>query len=174
MEKRTHSKGVYLDSRGQGHHGELFKAYRKDTDENVWNAIDRFQDKVKAERLEEKHRKVLAPIDLRMEPIGEPSQDFTDWVWEHGMSFSRYGIYKETSKGKAEFECTHCQRTGIVDRSRIRLRNNEKGECPFCGSRVTYKARGKMPCQIVDERWFIYVDRQEEGFYSGTSKHGDT
>ena len=20
-----------------------------------------------------------------------------------------------------------------------------------------------MPCQIVDERWFIYVDRQEEG-----------
>ena len=29
---------------------------------------------------------------------------------------------------------------------------------------MTYKARGKMPCQIVDERWFIYVDRQEEGF----------
>lgn len=142
----------------------FFKAYRKDTDENVWNAIDRFQDKVKAERLAEKHRKVLAPIDLRMEPIGEPSQDFTDWVWEQGMSFSRYGIYKETSKGKAEFECTHCQKTGIVDRSRIRLRNNEKGECPFCGSRVTYKARGKMPCQISDERWFIYVDRQEEGF----------
>ena len=26
------------------------------------------------------------------------------------------------------------------------------------------KERGKMPCQIVDERWFIYVDRQEEGF----------
>lgn len=142
----------------------FFKAYRKDTDENVWNAIDRFQDKVKAERLAEKHRKVLDPIDLRMEPIGEPSQEFTDWVWEQGMSFSRYGIYKETSKGKAEFECTHCQKTGIVDRSRIRLRNNEKGECPFCGSRVTYKARGKMPCRITDERWFIYVDRQEEGF----------
>lgn len=142
----------------------FFKAYRNDTDENVWNAIDRFQDKVKAERLAEKHRKVLDPIDLRMEPIGEPLQGFTDWVWEQGMSFSRYGIYKETSKGKAEFKCTHCQKTGIVDRSRIRLRNNEKGECPFCGSRVTYKARGKMPCQIVDERWFIYVDRQEEGF----------
>ena len=25
MEKRTHSQGVYLDSRGQGHHGELFQ-----------------------------------------------------------------------------------------------------------------------------------------------------
>ena len=163
--KSEHIPKVFIwTAEDKGIMESFFKAYRKDTDENVWNAIDRFQDKVKAERLAEKHRKVLAPIDLRMEPIGEPSQDFTDWVWEHGMSFSRYGIYKETSKGKAEFECTHCQKTGIVDRSRIRLRNNEKGECPFCGSRVTYKARGKMPYQIVDERWFIYVDRQEEGF----------
>ncbi len=38
--------------------------------------------------------KVLAPIDLKMEPIVEPPQEFRDWVWEYGMSFSRYGIYK--------------------------------------------------------------------------------
>lgn len=107
---------------------------------------------------------MLAPIDLKMEPIGDPPQEFRDWVWEHGMSFSRYGIYKETKKGKAEFECTYCKKTGTVDRAKMRLRNNEKGECPFCGSRVTYKAKGKMSCQIIDERWFIYVDRQEKGF----------
>ena len=142
----------------------FFQTYRKDKDETIWNAVKRFQDKVKDVRLAEKHRKVLAPIDLRMEPIKEPSKKFKDWVWEHGMSFSRYGIYKETSKGKAEFECTHCGKIGIVDRTKIRLRNNEKGECPFCGSKVTYKAKGKMPHQIVDERWFIYVDRQDEGF----------
>ena len=99
--KSEHIPKVFIwTAEDKGIMESFFKAYRKDTDENVWNAIDRFQDKVKAERLEEKHRKVLAPIDLRMEPIGEPSQDFTDWVWEHGMSFSRYGIYKETSKGK--------------------------------------------------------------------------
>jgi len=167
MEKRTHSKGVYLDSRGQGHHGELFSRLTAKTLTRTYGML--LTDSRTRSRQNDWKRnteKVLAPIDLRMEPIGEPSQDFTDWVWEHGMSFSRYGIYKETSKGKAEFECTHCQKTGIVDRSRIRLRNNEKGECPFCGSRVTYKARGKMPCQIVDERWFIYVDRQEEGFFT--------
>lgn len=141
-----------------------FKDYRKNGDETVWDAVGRFQDKVKDERLLKKHRKVLDPVDLRMEPIREPSHNFIDWVWEQGMSFSRYGIYKEESKGKAEFECTHCKKSGVVDRSRIRLRNNEKGECPFCGRRVTYKARGMMPCQIVDERWFIYVERQEEGF----------
>ena len=153
---------------------KFFETYSKKNDESVWSAIGRFQDKVKASRLEEKHRKVLTPIDLKMKPIVEPPQEFRDWVWEHGMSFSRYGIYKEISKGKAEFECTYCKKIGIVDRSKVRLRNNEKGECPFCGSKVTYKARGKMPYQIVDERWFIYVDRQEKGFllrYFNAKRH---
>lgn len=143
---------------------KFFRSYSRKQDESVWDAIGRFQDEVKDARLAEKHRKVLAPIDLKMEPIGDPPQEFRDWVWEHGMSFSRYGIYKETKKGKAEFECTYCKKTGTVDRTKMRLRNNEKGECPFCGSRVTYKAKGKMVCQIIDERWFIYVDRQEKGF----------
>lgn len=143
---------------------KFFRSYSRKQDESVWDAIGRFQDEVKDARLAEKHRKVLAPIDLKMEPIGDPPQEFRDWVWEHGMSFSRYGIYKETKKGKAEFECTYCKKIGTVDRAKMRLRNNEKGECPFCGSRVTYKAKGKMSCQIIDERWFIYVDRQEKGF----------
>lgn len=129
-----------------------------------WNRIYEFQNHVKEERLEEKRSKVLKPIELKMEPIVEPEQGFKDWVWNQGMSFSRYGIYREIKKGKAEFECTHCKKTGIIDRNKIRLRNNEKGECPFCGSKVTYKAKGKMPYQIVDERWFLYVDRQENGF----------
>lgn len=143
---------------------KFFRSYSRKQDESVWDAIGRFQDEVKDARLAEKHRKVLAPIDLKMEPIGDPPQEFRDWVWEHGMSFSRYGIYKETKKGKAEFECTYCKKIGTVDRAKMRLRNNEKGECPFCGSRVTYKAKGRMSCQIIDERWFIYVDRQEKGF----------
>ena len=157
----------------------FFKNYSRKQDESVWDAVGRFQDEVKEARLAEKHRKVLAPIDLKMEPIGEPTQEFRDWVWEHGMSFSRYGIYKEMKKGKAEFECTYCKKTGPVDRAKMRLRNNEKGECPFCGSRVTYKAKGKMPYQIIDERWFVYVDRQEKGFllryfYAKRSIRNDT
>ena len=77
------------------------------------------------------------------------------------MSFSRYLIYKEEKKGEAVCECTHCKKIGTVKRKDIRLRNNEKGICPFCGSRVTIKARGKMPGQISDERWFLYVDPME-------------
>ena len=154
---------VYIWS-GQDVIETFFISYKKHESDTIWNLIRRFQNKVKEERLEQKHRKVLDPIDLKMEHIQDPPQEFKDWVWEQGMSFSRYGIYKETEKDKAEFECSYCKAKGVVDRTKIRLRNNEKGECPFCKSKVTYKAKGKLARVIKDTRDFIYVDRQEKGF----------
>lgn len=106
-----------------------------------------------------------------MDPIKAPPKQFEDWVWETGMSFSRYLIYKEEKKGEAVCECTHCGKIGTVKRKDIRLRNNEKGTCPFCGSRVTIKARGVMPAQLLDERWFLYVDPTEKDLFSGISGH---
>ena len=154
---------VYIWS-GQDVIETFFISYKKHESDTIWNLIRRFQNKVKEERLEQKHRKVLDPIDLKMEHIQDPPQEFKDWAWEQGMSFSRYGIYKETEKNKAEFECSYCKAKGIVDRTKIRLRNNEKGECPFCKSKVTYKAKGKLARVIKDTSDFIYVDRQEKGF----------
>lgn len=154
---------VYIWS-GQDVIEKCFKGYKKRESDTIWNLIRRFQNEVKERRLEQKHRKVLDPIDLKMKHIQEPPQKFKDWVWEQGMSFSRYGIYKETEKNKAEFECSYCKAKGVVDRTKIRLRNNEKGECPFCKSKVTYKAKGKLARVIKDTSDFIYVDRQEKGF----------
>lgn len=142
----------------------FFKGYKKSESDTIWNLIRRFQNKVKDERLEQKHRKVLDPIDLKMKSVQDPPEEFKNWVWEHGMSFSRYGIYKETEKNKAEFECSYCKVKGVVDRTKIRLRNNEKGECPFCKSKVTYKAKGRLAGVIRDTADFIYIDRQEKGF----------
>lgn len=154
---------VYIWS-GQDVIEKCFKGYKKRESDTIWNLIRRFQNEVKERRLEQKHRKVLDPIDLKMKHIQEPPQKFKDWVWEQGMSFSRYGIYKETEKNKAEFECSYCKAKGVVDRTKIRLRNNEKGECPFCKSKVTYKAKGRLAGVIRDTTDFIYVDRQEKGF----------
>ena len=143
----------------------FFKEYRQPEDTyDPWTAICRFQQKILNDRLSLRHKKETDLIDEAMEPIGDIPQEFIDWVWETGMSFSRYLIYKEVQKGEAVCECTHCKKIGTVKRKDIRLRNNEKGICPFCGSRVTIKARGKMPVQIFDERWFLYVDPMENGF----------
>lgn len=144
---------------------DFFSDYSEVEDEpKPWRSIYRFQESVKEKRLDARRKKETDLIDAAMEPIKEVPQEFVNWVWETGMSFSRYLIYKEVKSGKAECECTHCNVRGVVDRRDIRLRNNEKGICPFCGSRVTIKAIGKMPSRIIDERWFLYVDPTPQAF----------
>ena len=144
---------------------EFFKEYADPKDELVpWDAIDRFQNEVKARRLAEKHKKETDRIDAVMEPVREEPEAFRSWAFESALSFSRYLIYKEVKRGSARCECTHCGKTGLVDRTEIRLKNNEKGVCPFCGSRVTIKAEGRLHCGMIDKRWVVYVDSTDKGF----------
>lgn len=157
---------VFIRSEGEKEAIERFFCQYTDPGDahEPWSAIHRFQDEVKERRLSAKHKRETDRIDAVMEPIGDAPEGFFDWVWENGMSFSRYLIYKEEKKGMAVCECTHCKGIGVVDRREIRLRNNERGTCPFCGSPVTIRARGRMPAQIYDERWFLYVDPTQDGF----------
>lgn len=129
-----------------------------------WTAINNLQQKVMATRLQARHKKETDPIDALMDTVKDVPEEFVKWSFDEAMGFSRYLIYEEVKKGIAVCECTHCGRTGTVDREKIRLRNNEKGNCPFCESTVTIKAKGKMPCKITDERWAVYIDRIEKGF----------
>lgn len=153
--------------------GGFFKKYDKEKTKYHWDgcypypweAVRNFQDAVLARKLKERHAKELQATDIAMAPFeNAPPKEFFDWVWETGMSFSRYVVYKEVSKGKAECECTYCGKVDIVDRKEIRLRDNEKGVCPFCESKVTFKAKGRFASQTQDERWFIYVDPTRDGF----------
>lgn len=89
---------------------------------------------------------------------------FKEWSTEKAMSFSRYLVYSTRSKNEALVHCTHCNGETLVDRTKIRLRNNEKGICPLCGSRVTIKARGRMPAHIWDKRIVSFIEPREEGF----------
>ena len=143
----------------------FFKEYADLGDTWVpWSAVNRFQKKVKAARLAARHKKEIDLIDAVMETVKQEPEEFRSWAFDSAMSFSRYLIYQEIEKGIAQCECTHCGKIGPVNRTEIRLRNNEKGICPFCGSKVTIKAKGKLPYRIKDERWVVYVDPTYEGF----------
>ncbi len=143
----------------------FFKEYAEPEDASVpWSAVDKFQGKVKAARLAAKHKKETDLIDAVMEPVKQEPEEFRTWAFDSAMSFSRYLIYQEIKKGIAQCECTHCGNIELVNRKDIRLKNNEKGICPFCGSKVTIKAKGKLPYRITDERWVAYVDPTSEGF----------
>ncbi len=144
---------------------EFFKEYVEDTDRYIWSAVSRYQGKVKARRLAEKHRKETDAIDKLMEMVEEPPQDFFRWANEEALSHSRYLVYQEFTKGNARCSCTHCGNTSLVDRKKVRLRHNEKGLCPMCGSNVTFKAKGKLPKYgFVDEKWVAYIQPTEKGF----------
>ena len=128
-----------------------------------WTAVERFQDMVRQKRLDEKHAKETNPIDAVMETVKEIPEDFKKWVSEKAMSFSRYLIYSARSKNEALTHCT-LQWNHTDRQNEIRLRNNEKGICPLCGSPVTIKARGRMPMHIRDERMVSFIEPREEGF----------
>lgn len=142
----------------------FFKEWSTEKDVKDWTAVTRFQDMVKQRRLDEKHAKETNPIDTVMGTVKEIPEDFKKWVSEKAMSFSRYLVYSTRSKNEALVHCTHCNGETLVDRTKIRLRNNEKGICPLCGSQVTIKARGRMPAHIWDKRIVSFIEPREEGF----------
>lgn len=142
----------------------FFKEWSTENDERDWTAVERFQDMVRKRRLDERHAKETNPIDAVMATVKEVPEGFKRWVSERAMSFSRYLIYSPRSKNDALAHCTHCNGITLIDRTKIRLRNNEKGICPLCGSSVTIKARGRMPAHIRDERVVSFIEPRGDGF----------
>ena len=143
---------------------EFLKSYIKKEDNYVpLEALFRYQQDIMNKRLELKHRKETEPIDRLMETVSEVPEAFNTWTWEEAMSFSQYLVYEPMGK-LAMCTCTKCGHKGAVVRKDIRLRNNEKGECPFCHRPVTFKAKGRMPYEIHDQRYTLYIDPREEAF----------
>lgn len=142
---------------------KFFEAYRREDDMDTFSAVRYFQQKVMDRRLEEKYRKETDPIDTLMETVGEVPEDFENWINKEVMSFSHYLFYKAINKNEVEAVCSQCKNEMLIDRRQHRVYNNEKGVCPACGKKVTYKAQGKCG-RIRDERWASYVEKRENGF----------
>ncbi|MDD2979569.1 MAG: PcfJ domain-containing protein [Hespellia sp.] len=160
---------------------DFFMIYAKDGDDCAWEKVYRYQEHARSVRRELKYKKETDPIDAIMEPIKDVPEAFEKWVFENAFEFSRYLIYQEVKSGEAECECTYCKKIGLVSRKEVRMRNNEKGVCPFCGSKVTFKAKGKLPSHIWDQRWIAYIDPTDDGFlfryfhaHREVRKHPDT
>lgn len=144
---------------------DFFQKYVKKCDKtSPWFAVYRFQKDVKAKRLAVKHKKETDPIDRLMKTVTAAPKEFEEWIWSEAMSFSRYLVYKPVGKNFASCECTYCKKKLMVERNKVRLKNNENGKCPNCGKRVTIKAKGRMQARINDERWVSYIDPREGGF----------
>lgn len=154
---------VFASSKDEELVRKFFESYKTEKI-STWRMIIHFQREVMLERLHKKDQKVFDRVDKKMKTVKKTSKRFVYWVWKDGMSFSRYGIYKQISNKETVLQCTHCGKKEIIDRKKIGLKNNQKGKCPFCKSPVVFKARGRMPRVKIDECNFLYVESQEKGF----------
>lgn len=144
---------------------QFINNYVKESDSDIWDAIDRLQDKIKDARLEARYKRETSSIDKKMEEIKDAPSNLKHWAEETGLYFSRYLIYESgTKKVQLNCFCTHCKTHYKIERKVLKPKNNVVGKCPVCGSPGLYKAYGSLPGVIRDEAWLSVVQRTEKGF----------
>lgn len=127
-------------------------------DEDPLKNIFEFQKEVMDKRYCEKLKRVTDKFDKQMEIVPNILEDFTEWVDNEPLKFSRYLIYKRDKKTINAF-CTYCGNEIELQEAK----HNEQGICPCCGTNATYKADGKakrlyddISCTLLQK--VTYVD----------------
>lgn len=140
------------------------KSYLEDEKQNVWDAIWRFQDKVLDDRLKARHKKETNKIDKKMEMVPEKPEGFEKWAHKVAMGDKRYLVYKAASKQKSTVGyCTYCKKKVEIDIKTMRPKNKKRGNCPNCGSPVTFIPKGYFPAYQRDSKWVCLIQKVATG-----------
>ncbi len=140
------------------------KSYLEGEKQNVWDAIWRFQDKVLDDRLKARHKKETDKIDKKMEMVPEKPEGFEKWAHEVAMGDKRYLVYKAASKKKSTVGyCTYCKKNVEIDIKTMRPKNKKRGNCPNCGSPVTFIPKGYFPAYQRDSKWVCLIQKVATG-----------
>ena len=134
------------------------------TEKNPFVTIDDWQDKILARRLSDRHERELAHTNLMMELVPDLPEDFETWIHDYGMRSRRYLIYDGNSKIRIrQAFCTECGQHMEIDSREVRLRMNEWGECPCCGSPVVMKTIKRWHTQELATNHVAIVQKLEDG-----------
>ena len=113
------------------------KTYLK-TEKNSLEGISEWQHKVRAERIEEKEKKMQAPWDEKMSLIPEIPKEFSQWA--RIRATDEHYIFYRYSKGGAKVGwCTSCEKYVPIEKPKY----NERTMCKCCGREVTLKSVGR-------------------------------
>ncbi len=140
------------------------KSYLEGEKQNVWDAIWRFQDKVLDDRLKARHKKETDKIDKKMEMVPEKPEGFEKWAHEVAMGDKRYLVYKAASKKKSTVGyCTYRKKNVEIDIKTMCPKNKKRGNCPNCGSPVTFIPKGYFPAYQRDSKWVCLIQKVATG-----------
>lgn len=142
----------------------FMKPYLEGGNQNVWDAIWKFQDGVLDSRLKARHKKETDKIDKKMEMVSEKPEGFEKWAHETAMGDKRYLVYEAAGKKKSTAGyCTCCKKFVEIDIKAVRPKNKKKGNCPNCGSLVTFIPKGYFPACQRDSKWVCLLQKVPTG-----------
>lgn len=131
------TKIEFLDPESLATFNEFFP---ENADHQRWiYRLYKWQEKICAKRLQEKHRKILA-ISEQIAAIGDQPlpKNFESWIRETVHHDSFYLIYQPSRKRHNTAYCTHCKSYVDIDQKEMKPRRGKKGTCPRCRTEVTF------------------------------------
>lgn len=142
---------------------KYMKRYVGREDQNIWEAIEAFQDDVIERRLAERHKKETDRIDQKMELVPEQPEGFKKWAHDKAMADKRYVIYEAGKKRFLNGYCTCCKKKIRIDTKLIKPRNKQRGNCPACSGEVTFIPKGYFPTFQRDDKWVCLIQKVKTG-----------
>lgn len=149
------NKGIYIEEK----YKNIIEEFIEIKDDEVMNAISRFQDSITHAETLKKEKRITDPIDKKMEEIKELPKDFNKWLINDVFIKSRYIYYQYQSKVNLNGYCTHCGNDVVV----YKPKHDTSGICPSCGSNIIYKSIGKST-HIENKRNVAVFQKTSDGF----------
>lgn len=138
---------------------EMINQYLGTGRKEVRDAVLTWQLDIQGDQLRKRHRSETDKIDEVMNAVPAEPEDFLEWAEESAFIDCRYIFYVAGRKAAEEGLCSHC---GKLVKLAERPYHNRTGECPVCGSMVTYKAWNKQN-YITDEKRVALIQRMMDG-----------
>ena len=114
--------------------------------------------------MKSRHKKETDKIDKKMEMIQEKPEGFEEWAHESAMEDRRYLVYEAMGRRrKTAGYCTYCKKNVMIDAKAVQPRNRKRGNCPNCGSPVTFIPKGYFPAFQMDDKWVCLIQKIPTG-----------
>lgn len=117
-----------------------------------YDGILEFQEKIRWEELKKRHKKETDPWDAVMEQVPPCPADWNEWVDKYGIP-ENFIFYEYSRRKKKEGYCSWCEKKVPIEGPR----HNQEGTCPCCGSKIRFKAIGRMANCLQTERKEVHL-----------------
>lgn len=147
------------DGHYNGRESNRFIKNNLGTKEGGYEGILAWQQGVRKEQLDKRHKKETDPWDEKMKKITSVPKDWKKWVDKQGIPH-QFIFYKYERKGAKTGWCSWCEKEVPIKNPK----HNKLGKCSCCGHEIQFKSIGKAGIIVTPRVWIYLLQRYENGF----------